>query len=134
MSWTRAVLAWMLIMLLETLHGTARTLWLAPVIGDSRARQIGVPVGCLLVLGVAWFATRWARASTPDRQLALGGAWALLTALFEFALGTALGYDSRRMLADYDFTRGGLMGLGLLFMVLAPLLVSRWRADTVRQE
>jgi hypothetical protein len=34
----------------EIVHGIARTLWLAPVVGDFRARQIAVFSGSLLIL------------------------------------------------------------------------------------
>ena len=54
--WRRTTLAWMLIMLLETLHGFVREVFIAPVLGDLRARQLGVLVGCLIVFAIAWLA------------------------------------------------------------------------------
>lgn len=55
--------------------------------------------------------------------------WAILTLLFEFGLGLfVLNYSWERMLEDYDVPRGGLMGFGLLFMVVAPYLAAKLRA------
>jgi hypothetical protein len=54
--------------------------------------------------------------------------WALLMLLFEFGLGIfVLNYSWERMLEDYDVSRGGLMGFGLLFMVFAPYLAAKLR-------
>ena len=47
MPWLRASLVWMLIMLAETGHGMVREVFIAPVIGGLRARQLGVLVGCI---------------------------------------------------------------------------------------
>ena len=125
--WRRAVLAWMLIMLAETLSGTARNLFIAPVIGDLRARQLGVPVGCLLIFVIAWLTARWLDARTRRAQLAAGVLWVALTLMFEFLLGRALGMSWDRILSDYNPARGGLMLLGLAFMLFAPLIAARMR-------
>ena len=47
---------------------------------------------------------------------------------FEFALGMfVLDYSSERMFEDYDVSRGGLMGFGIVFMMLAPLIAAKVR-------
>src|SRR3954467_13562282 len=89
--WHRATLVWMLIILAETLHGSVREGFIAPVLGDLRARQIGVPVGSVLILLIAWATVRWMSAGTRRVQLAVGGYWALLTLTFELLLGRVLG-------------------------------------------
>jgi len=33
------------------------------------------------------------------------------------------------MLEDYDISRGGLMGFGLLFMIFAPWLAAKLRSE-----
>ena len=59
MIWLRALLIWLLIIAVESLHGTARQLWLAPCVGDFRARQLAVFTGCLLIFTLAWLTIRW---------------------------------------------------------------------------
>lgn len=127
MSWPRALAAWLMIVVAESVHGSLRQLFIAPLIGDLPARQLGVPIGCAIIFVIAWFCIRWIGARTFPEQLKVGLAWVVLIVIFEFALGTALGYTRERMLADYIVREGGFMGFGLLFMLLAPALAARAR-------
>jgi hypothetical protein len=119
---------WMLMMLLESLHGVAREIFIAPHLGDLRARQLGMPVACVIIFTVAWFTGRWLATITRLQQYLVGGAWVLLTLVFEFSLGRALGSSWARLLSDYNPARGGLMLFGLAFLFVTPLLVARWRS------
>ena len=124
----RASAVWLVIMAVESAHGTLRELFLAPAVGEFRARQIAVFTGSLLILGVACLCVRWIRAGSTARLLAVGLLWLFLTLLFEFGLGLfALGYSWERMLSDYDLSRGGLMPFGLVLLTLAPLMAARLR-------
>jgi lipoprotein signal peptidase len=127
MPWFRATLVWMLIMLAETGHGMVREVFIAPVIGGFRARQIGVLVACVLIFVIAWLTTRWMNASTRRQQLTIGAYWVLLTLLFEFVLGRATGASWSRLLSDYNPARGGVMLLGLAFMFITPWLTRKLR-------
>jgi hypothetical protein len=125
--WRRATLVWMLLMLTETVHGTVREIFIAPVLGDLRARQLGVLIGSALIWLIAWATARWMGAMTQETQLLVGVYWAALTLTFETLLGRALGLTWPRIFSDYDLARGGFMVLGILFMVFAPLLAARLR-------
>lgn len=121
--WRRAAIVWMVIMLAETVQRAARELFIAPVVGGLRARQLGVFVGCGLIFIIAWFMARWLNARTRREQLLVGAFWVVLTLVFEFALGRAMGAGWPRILADYNPLQGGLMLLGLAFMFCTPMLV-----------
>ena len=56
--WRRATLVWMLLILAETLNGTVREIFIAPVLGDLRARQVGIPIACVLIFLIAWATAR----------------------------------------------------------------------------
>jgi len=127
MRWSRAFLSWFLIIIAESLHGTVRQLFLAPVLGDLPARQIGVLIGSLLIFGIAWWSIFWIGAQTFKKQLNTGLAWVVLTVLFELLLGKLLGYSWERMLSDYQLREGGFMGFGLLFMLFSPALAAKLR-------
>ena len=114
-------------MLAETLHGAVREIFIAPVIGSLRARQIGVLVGSLMVLAIAWLTVRWMRAEGRRAQFAIGGLWVALTLTFEALLGRAIGLSWERLLEDYNPARGGFMMLGMSFMFLSPWLAARLR-------
>jgi hypothetical protein len=127
MSWRRAVIVWLVIIIAESIHGVLRQLFLVPIVGDLPARQIGVGVGSLIVFAVALSCSRWLGARSLGAQLAVGGVWVVLTVGFEIGLGALLGLGRERLLADYDIYQGGYMAFGLLFMLLAPALAARLR-------
>lgn len=127
MRWSRALLAWLLIVLAETVHGILRQWLLAPAIGDLPARQVGVFVGSAIIFAVAWLTIRWIGARRVREQFAIGAAWVALIVAFEVSLGLALGYSRERMLSDYDVANGGWMGFGLLFLLCAPWLAAKAR-------
>src|SRR5215204_5905708 len=124
----RAFAVWLVIMAVESAHGTLRELFLAPLVGNFRARQVAVFTGSFLILGVACLCVRWIRAGSTGRLLAVGLLWLFMTLLFEFGLGLfVLGYSWERVASDYDLSRGGLMPFGLAVLTLAPLMAARLR-------
>jgi hypothetical protein len=127
MRWSRALIAWLVIVVAESIHGTIRQLFVAPVIGDLPARQAGVLVGSALIFAIAWVCIRWIGAASFAEQLRVGLLWVVLLAAFEIGLGAALGYSLQRILADYDMMEGGFMGLGLLFVLFVPALAAKAR-------
>ena len=127
MPWQRALLVWMLIMLMETLHGLARELFIAPALGDLRARQLGVLIGSTLVLLISWLSARWLGARNRRAQILVGVFWVVLTLAFEMLLGRATGLSWERILSDYNPARGGFMLAGLAVMFFAPLLAAKLR-------
>lgn len=129
-KWGRALAIWLLLMAVETVHGTVRTLWLAPWLGDLRARQVSVFSGSVLILGCTYVLSDWLAARHTGRLLLVGLLWVALTVAFEIALGRSLGYGWTRILAHYDVRRGGLMPVGLVAMLAAPWLAARVRGAT----
>jgi hypothetical protein len=123
----------MLIAVVESVHGTIRQLFLAPVIGDMPSRQVGVFVGSALILLVSWLTARWLGADTFKNQFRIGALWVVFIVIFEFSLGLALGYTVERILSDYNPANGGLMVFGLLFMLFAPALGAKLRNKNRRQ-
>lgn len=127
MKWSRILSVWVVIVFAETVHGVLRSLYVAPMIGDLPARQIGVLSGSLLIFLITWLAIRWIDVRTTGDQIIVGAVWVILMGIFEFGLGIALGYPLTRIVSDYDVSEGGLMGFGLTFMLFAPLLAAKIR-------
>lgn len=124
----RAFVVWLLIIGLETVHGILRTVFLAPWIGDFPSRQIAVFTGSLLIFLVSLLTVSWIQAGSTRQWLLVGLVWVAVTVLFEVALGKVLlALPWERILEDYDVTRGGLLGFGLLFMLLSPMLAGKVR-------
>jgi hypothetical protein len=133
MRWTRVLLAWLAIVLAESIHGALRQAFLVPRIGDLPARQWGVLTGSLIILAIALATVRWIGAQTFADRLRVGAVWTALIVCFEIGLGRALGMSWDRILSDYDFTRGGFMGFGLLFLFFSPVLADFILARFTRQ-
>ena len=123
----RAFAVWLLLITAEVVHGIVRTLVLTPVVGDFRARQLGVFSGSLLILLISAFTIRWIRASGPRTLLMIGSGWVVLTVAFEISLGRMLGYSWERLGSDYNMREGGLLPIGLVIMATAPLIAARLR-------
>ena len=124
----RALAVWLLIVFVESVHGTLRQLFLTPLIGDFAARRIAFFVAILLIFLITYFFIRWISAPDVKSLFAVGLMWMILMTLFEFGLGLfVMNYSWARMLEDYDVSRGGLMGFGLLFMIFAPWLAAKLR-------
>jgi hypothetical protein len=122
----RAFAIWLLIIFVESLHGTVRQLFLAPLVGDLPARRISFFSGMLLIFTITYLFINWIGTKSTKRLLSIGLLWMFLTAFFEFGLGIFIfGYTQERMLEDYDLSRGGLMAIGLIFMLFAPFLAAR---------
>jgi hypothetical protein len=103
-------------------------LWLAPQVGDHAARQIGVLTGSLLIFAVTWLAIGWIGMRRTRTLLAAGALWVVLMLAFEIALGRAVfGFGWERIAAEFDVSRGGLMGFGLAALLLMPFVTARMR-------
>lgn len=125
MTLLRAFSVWILMILVEIVHGIVRGIFLVPLVGDLGARQIGVFTGSILIFGIAYTTSRWLGAKTVTSQIGIGLFWVLLTLVFEVTVGVfVIGADKARIIEDYDLANGGLMPIGLLFMFLAPMLAS----------
>lgn len=124
----RGLCVWLVIMMVESLHGIVRQALLAPMVGDFRARQISVFTGAVLILIVSVLFIRWIGVRSSGRLLFLGVLWVGLTVAFEFIFGRlVLDLPWERLLEDYHLLRGGLMPIGLIVLAFAPLIASRWR-------
>ena len=124
----RGVAVWVCIIVVETLHGIARTVFLAPVIGDFRARQIAVFTGSLLIVIVATLFIGWLRPANTREAVCVGIVWLVLTLTFEIVFGRYVAHASwARIASDYDLPRGGLLPIGLLVVTGAPLIAAKLR-------
>jgi hypothetical protein len=128
MLWLRALVVWLVMFAVEGAHGVLRTLYLMPIVGDRPARQLAVVTGSLLILLVAWLSSRWIGARTPREWRGIGTLWVVLMVAADGLLGRCLfGYPWSRITEDFDPTRGGLLGLGLLVLYFAPGWAARCR-------
>lgn len=124
----RALAVWLVIIVAETIHGILRSLFLVPVVGDLRARQIGVPIGTLIILAIAITCIQWIGVTSLKQLLAVGALWLAFTMAFEFVLGLyVLGLSWERLLSDYNPAQGGYLALGMIMLAFSPLIAAKLR-------
>lgn len=112
----------------ETLHGIARTLWLAPRVGKARATQLSIVSGSLLAFGVCYLLVPGVGLVSMPGHLALGAVLALFMASFDAALGKWLLRRSwRKILDDFNPATGNYLLFGLALLVFFPPLVALLR-------
>jgi len=109
----------------ETLHGIARTVWLAPALGKDRALKLSIVSGSVLAFGVCLLLVPGIGLHGPVAHLGLGLGLAGFMALFDLALGRwVLRRRWSQALADFDPRTGNRLVFGLALLVVFPLLVS----------
>jgi hypothetical protein len=119
---------WLLLITVEVIHGILRTTFLVPVVGDFRARQIGVFIGSALILVVAYLFIGWLKAPSTKSLLFVGLLWLVLTVAFELGFGHfVFGRSWESLGEDYDVPKGGLLPFGLVVLALSPLIAARLR-------
>ena len=122
----RGLVVWVMFIFAEVLHGTARILWLEPLIGDVKARQISVFTGLAIILAIVIASIRWIDATRVTQLWEIGLLWLGLTVGFEIMLGRfVMGLSWERIASDYNLLQGGLMPLGLLVLTLSPLIAAK---------
>lgn len=131
----RSLAIWLLIISAEFVHGILRTLFLEPLIGDFQARQISVFVGSLIILTIAYFSVQWIRAKNIQSLIVVGLIWLIPTLMFEISLGRfVFGFSWKKILSDYDISKGGLLPFGLIILTLSPLIAYKLRGMTKRSD
>jgi len=117
----RALLIGLLIAGLEILQGMLRVRYLNRPLGDHRARQVGVLVGSVVILIVAWWFDPWIGASGPTELLVVGAVWLGVMLTLDLVFGRLVfRFSWSRIRRDFDVRRGGLLGIGMLVVFVAP--------------
>ncbi len=119
--WKRALTTWLIMMGMEILHGTTRITYLEPLLGEFRSRQIAVFTGSIIILTLVTILTPWLQIPY-HLQLVVGLFWVFLTVIFEVTLGVAFGRSLEDIYSDFDVFHGGLLPIGLTFLLLSPFI------------
>jgi hypothetical protein len=117
----RALATWLVMIVAEILHGSARGIFLVPHVGEFRSSQIGVFTGSVIILAVALVFVRWIGATRPAQLLMVGLIWLCLTLAFEVLFGRfVIGASWEWLAADYNMLEGGLLPFGMLVLLVSP--------------
>lgn len=124
----KSVAVWLIFILIESINGTIRILWLAPHLGEGTAEAIAFLTGSLVVVAIAALFSPWLQASRTSQLLLIGVLWMGLTLAFEIALGRlAFGYSWAQIMAQFNLLNGELMLVELALLLLAPWIGAKIR-------
>jgi hypothetical protein len=122
----KAALIWVGIALAETLNGIFRVRFLNRRFGDRGARRVGVLTGSALIFLIGWFTVPWIGPSSLPESMVVGVCWLMLMLGFDIGFGRLVFRASwKRIASDFDLTKGNLLALGMVFLLLTPLAVGK---------
>lgn len=108
----------------ETLHGVARTVWLAPRLGKAVAIKLSVVTGTLLAFGICYFFVPAIGAAGVAEHLLLGLGLASFMAAFDVAIGRlVMRLKWARIWQDFNPSSGNYLSIGLVILAFVPTAV-----------
>ena len=109
----------------ETLHGIARTVWMVPRLGKARALKLSALTGSALAFGICWLLVPPMQLQGTLAHVLLGLTLATFMAAFDLAIGRYVMHKAwHKLWPDFNPASGNYLLYGLLFLCVAPLLVS----------
>jgi hypothetical protein len=127
-TFRRWLVAWLGGSVLGVVNGVVRETAYRERVGETTANQISAAtLVALLALYFVALQRRWP-IPTRTQALAIGGAWAVLTVVFEFGFGHYVDRKSwDELLENYDLASGHLFLLVLLWVGIGPAVVRALR-------
>ncbi|CAN5529788.1 hypothetical protein BH10ACI2_BH10ACI2_07240 [soil metagenome] len=123
----RGLVVWLVFIFAESINGTIREIFVKPILGDLRARQLSFLSAIVIIFAVASIFFRWIGETKRKHLLLVGLLWVSLTFGFEVFVGRMLlGISWEIILSDYNIFNGGLMTFGLIILAVTPILVSEF--------
>lgn len=109
----------------ETLHGIVRTVWIVPRIGKEHALKLSALTGSTLAFGICWLLVPPLQLQGALAHALLGLTLAAFMTAFDLAIGRFVMRKSwHKLWADFNPATGNYLLYGLVFLCVAPLLVS----------
>ena len=130
MNILKSLIIWFCFIPVAILNGGLREYVLAKAIGEEWALPVsGITLSVWIFLITWLLLPRMIKAFTSKDGWLTGIGWALLTIVFEFAAGLAVGSTVSELLAAYNPLSGNLWLLVLLTTLLSPVIVRKVKAN-----
>lgn len=117
----RALLSWLILLVIAFLNGAVRQFAYPQALGDFAARQVSTVVGAVALGACIWFLLRRWPLARARHAWATGALWAALTVVFEAAMTRGGGHPWSAVLDQYAIWRGSLWPLLVLWILVAPV-------------
>ena len=126
---SRYLLVWLLLAVVAVVNGIVRQSTYGKSMSDLAAHQVSTLTAIVATGVVVWLVHRAWPLESASQAIAVGGAWLVMTVLFEFSFGHFVaGHPWSRLLADYNLFEGRVWSLFLAWLVLMPWLFHRLSA------
>jgi len=84
--------------------------------------------GSVIILAIAWCTAPWVGVGSNVQALAVGALWLGLMLGFDLAIGRLVfRFPWARILHEFDPTKGGFLGFGMLVLLSAPFASAKAR-------
>jgi hypothetical protein len=126
--WLPWLVAWLGASLIAVANGIARRAVYQERIGSTAAHYVSTALLVVLLGAYLWLLARCWPIPTRRAALEIGGAWTVLTIIFEFGLGRFVAGESwTALLEQYDLTRGNVWVLIPIWTAVGPAVMRRAR-------
>ena len=123
----KAMLVWLVILVLAALNGLLRESVLVPRLGAIQGMVLSGALLSCIVLMAAYVLVPWVGARGATQFLLIGAGWLVFTLIFEFSFGLSRGEEFSAILEAYTFEGGNLWPVVLLVTAISPWLIAKLR-------
>ena len=123
----KALLVWVVILVLAVVNGIIRETIIIPALGPTYALILSGVLLIFLIVVATYLALPWIQARKKTHLILIGLSWLCLTLVFEFSFGLLQGKSIAELLDAYTFKGGNIWPLVLLVTASAPYLTAKFR-------
>ncbi|ORT51020.1 hypothetical protein ST37_06455 [Vibrio sp. qd031] len=123
----KALLIWLLILVLAVVNGGLREVVFNPILGTTTSLVLSGILLSAVILILAYWMLPWMSPQVANTYLYIGGAWLISTVAFEFAFGLWQGDSLRSLLEAYTFKNGNIWPIVLVVTLFAPWIGAKMR-------
>ena len=124
----QAIMIWVLFVFVAIFNGSIRQFLIAPRTSELTAHQISCFTGISLFFIVMFLWLKYTGASyTGNNFILIGAGFLVATIIFEFIFGHyVMGHSWTKLLHDYNFLKGRLWALVLVWTTVGPYVVAKY--------
>lgn len=126
MKW-KYVWGWFPLLVLAFANGTIRQVGYQNLLGELNAHQVSTAIGMILFgYYFFWIDQKW-KPVNVNETMKIGFLWVVMTIIFEFGMGVAMGRPWEIMIHDYNLAAGRVWVVILAWVAIGPSVFFWWR-------
>ncbi len=122
-------LLWFPMVIIAIINGTIRQLFYTKFFNELHSHQLSVLSGIILFAVYIWIITGIWEIESSEQAILIGLLWLGMTIIFEFLFGHfVMGNSWEKLFADYNFLKGRLWVIVLLWTAISPYIFFKIRS------